>query len=303
MSPQGFVKITDLIEWLLHDMKIVVTVDNIKHIVELDLKGRYKVADGQICAVNGHTLSLPLMTFAPYNHKIAGHPRCLVHQTYIKCLPRILKEGLSRMARNHVHFSMQPGKAGLQRKNKPTIAVYVDVMKALERGLAFQHFENDVIMCSGDKNGLISPFFFDRIQNTQTGALIEFDRPAAPLREDMIRPAVDKEIDVPPPWGATGFEPELGHNTVHIVGSARDIQNERSLLQARLMGIYGQDNTQFIERDLIGLAKRWNRMDSYHDFDNNGREGEREVQFSLSNIQDQERTVGSMNKWIVFRLG
>jgi len=199
MSPQAFVKITDLIEWLLLDMKIEVTMDNIKHIVELDLKGRFKVANGQICAVNGHSLSLPLMTFAPYNHKIAGHSRWLVHETYIKYLPSILKEGLSRMARNHVHFSIQPGKAGFQRKNKPTIAVYVDVEKALERGLAFQHCENDVIMCSGDKNGLISPYFFERIQNTLTGALIEFDRPAAPLREDMIRLAVDKEVELPPP--------------------------------------------------------------------------------------------------------
>jgi len=70
------------------------------------------------------------MTFDPYNYNIGGHPRYLVHETYMKCLPAILKEGLNRMARNQVHLSMQTRKAGLQRKIKPTIAIYVDVVMA-----------------------------------------------------------------------------------------------------------------------------------------------------------------------------
>jgi len=28
------------------------------------------------------------------------------------------------------------------------------------------------------------------------------------------------------------------------------------------MGIYAQDNTRFIERDLVGVAKRWNELES-----------------------------------------
>jgi len=154
----------------------------------------------------------------------------------MKCLPAILKEGLNRMARNHVHLSMQTGKVGLQRKSKPTKAIYVDVVRATEHGLVFQHCVNDVIMCSGDRNGLISPYFFESIQNTQTGAPIEFDRPAAPLREAMLHPVVEDELDLPPPWGAKGFEPAVKENdkSVHLVDNGRHTQNERSLLQARL---------------------------------------------------------------------
>jgi len=74
------------------------------------------------------------MTFEPYNHKIGGHPRYLVHETYMKWLPAILKEGLNRMSRNHVHLSMQTGKVGLQRKSKPTVVIYVDVIRATEYG-------------------------------------------------------------------------------------------------------------------------------------------------------------------------
>jgi len=65
-------------------------------------------------------------------------------------------------------------------------------------------------MCSGDRNGIISSYFFESIRNTQTGALIEFDRPSALLRENMLRPVVEDELDLLPPWGATGFEPGVG---------------------------------------------------------------------------------------------
>jgi len=147
------------------------------------------------------------MTFDPYNHKVGSHPRYLVDETYMKCLLAILKEGLKQMSKNHVHLSMQTGKDGLQCKTKPTIAIYVDVVKASANGLVFQHCVNDVIMCSGDRNGIILLYFFDSIQNTQTGDLIEFVWPPAPLRKDMLHPEVEEELDLPLPWGATGFEP------------------------------------------------------------------------------------------------
>jgi len=67
-------------------------------------------------------------------------------------------------------------------------------------------------MCSGNRNGIISPYFFESIYESKDGG--------------------------------------------------RHTQNERSLLQARLRGIYDQDDTTFIEKDLIDLAIKWNRLDS-----------------------------------------
>jgi len=84
MTSQGYVNIADLIKWLDHDNKVQVTMADITHIVEHDLKARYNIVNGQICAVNGHSLSLLLMTFDPYNHKIGDHTRYLVHIWCIK---------------------------------------------------------------------------------------------------------------------------------------------------------------------------------------------------------------------------
>jgi len=230
MTAQGSVNITDLIKWLYHDIKVHVTMADITHIAQHDLKAQYKIVNGKICAVNGHSLSLPLMIFKPYKHKIGGHPRYLVHETSMKCLPAILKEGLIWMRRNYVHLSMQTGNAGLQQKSKPTIAIYVDVVRASAYGLVFHHCDNDVVMCSGDRKGIISPYFFDSTRNTQTWALIKFDRPSVPPRENMLGPEkVGEEVDLPPPLGATGFEPRVGleNESVLLVNEGRYAQHER----------------------------------------------------------------------------
>jgi len=159
---------------------------------------------------------------------------------------------------------MQTGKAGLQRKSKPTIAIYVDVVRAREYGLEFLHCANDVIMCTGDKKGVISPYFFERIQNIQTGALLEFVRPPAPSREDMLRPVVEEELVLPPPWGTTGLEPETASQkeTVSVIQSKRQLKNDESLLEARLRAVYDQDVTSGIEKDLISIAREWNKLGS-----------------------------------------
>jgi len=112
MATQGYVKITDLIKWLYEDLEVLVTGADIAFIVRRNCKARYNIVNGKICAVNGHSLSLPL-TFETYDHRIGDHPKYLVHETYMKCLPAILKEGLNRMSRNHVHLGMQTGKASL----------------------------------------------------------------------------------------------------------------------------------------------------------------------------------------------
>jgi len=49
-SQKGNVSITDLIHWLF-DIKVLVTMDDIKQIVQQYLKGRFKVVNEQICAV------------------------------------------------------------------------------------------------------------------------------------------------------------------------------------------------------------------------------------------------------------
>jgi len=130
MTPQGYVNIADLIKWLYHDIKVHVTMADITHIAEYDLKARYRLVNGQICAVNGHSLSLPLLTFKPYNHRIGGHPRYLVHETYYEMAACNFKRRPKPDGKKSCSFEYADRKTGLQQKSKPTIAIYVDVVRA-----------------------------------------------------------------------------------------------------------------------------------------------------------------------------
>lgn len=73
-----------------------------------------------------------------------------IHGTYKASLPAIMKAGLNRMGRNHVHLTnghVSEVKSGV-RKNVE-ILIYVDVAKAMGRGLKFYRSENNVILCPG----------------------------------------------------------------------------------------------------------------------------------------------------------
>jgi len=85
----------------------------------------------------------------------------------------------------------------------------------------------------------------------------------------MLCTVVKDELDLPPPWGTTGFEPRVGleNESIPVIEVDRHAQNERSLLQARLRRIYDQVDTNFIEKDLIDLAIKWNRLDSSMEFE------------------------------------
>jgi len=131
----------------------------------MEKKARFAILKDAICAVNGHSIDLPEMTIPEYNETTRGHKRYLDHETYFKCLPAILKDGISRMSRNNVHFSMETGRAGLQRKQKPNVSIYIDVTLAKRHGLHFLHCSNYIIMCPGNKRGFISPYFFQEIRN------------------------------------------------------------------------------------------------------------------------------------------
>jgi len=70
--------------------------------------------------------------------------------------------------------------------------------------------------------------------------------------------------------GATGLEPDKASHKeiVGVIQSNRHVQNEQSLLQARLRAVYNQDVTTGIEKDLIGIASQWNKLESTSKGDN-----------------------------------
>jgi len=145
---------------LTEDSNIDLDGQDIRRLDATDLNGRFFVLGDSIGAVNGHSMELPVLTIPEYNEKLGCNKRYVVHKTYLKCFPAILANGLNRLGQNNIHLSMTIGRAGWQRKGKLNIGIYIDVAKAKLHGLQFLHCSNDVIMCPGNLQGIISPFFF-----------------------------------------------------------------------------------------------------------------------------------------------
>jgi len=213
-----------------------------------DLKSMFLIKDNMICAVNGHSMALPDLIIPEYNEKLGSNRRYLVHETYSRWLPAILKKGLSRVGRNNVHLSMATGRAGLQRRRKPNLGIYIDITKAKLHGLRFLHCTNDVIMCPGDQMGVISPYFFHEIGNATTGELVEIERPAAPVPVVELPGRVVEEISLAPPEGATGFAQVsavlLTKEMASIESKSENIPKviPEEYFKDRLLTIHGLDN-------------------------------------------------------------
>jgi len=238
ITPQGYITITDMVLWLNKktDGQTPITKHHFERIVAMDKKARFGIRNNAICAVNGHSIELPDLTIPECNETARGHRQYLVHETYLKCLPGILKDGLSRMSRNNIHLSMETGRAGLQRKQKPNLVIYVDVTLAKRHGYH------------------ISPYFFHGIRNKNTGELISFPKRLPPVVEEENNNETDDGIELPPPAGATGFE--LTNNMKGKVqkkksgatSSTNRLDAEPTNFQDRLLSIYVMDNDVLKER-------------------------------------------------------
>ena len=90
----------------------------------------------------------------------------VVHGTYRKVMKPIIRQGLSRMRRNHVHFgtsdSFNGNLSGFRSNSE--LLVYLNLEKAIDEGLKFFISENNVILCPGDDKGLIPSKYFKYIK-------------------------------------------------------------------------------------------------------------------------------------------
>jgi len=75
ISPQGYVSIADITEWLIEDMNVMLEINDIKRLAAKDIKGRFTVLNASIRAVNGHRMDLPELTFPEYDETLVGNLR------------------------------------------------------------------------------------------------------------------------------------------------------------------------------------------------------------------------------------
>lgn len=149
------------------------SVDDIREAVKRDNKQRFGLREEvgilMIRANQGHSIELvdsegllkPILSAEEV-------PVC-VHGTYLNCLESIMKDGLKRMKRNHVHFarglSKDSGVISGMRGNCEVL-IYLDAKKALQDGMKLFISENGVILTEGFE-GVVPPKYFAKIETLE----------------------------------------------------------------------------------------------------------------------------------------
>ena len=94
----------------------------------------------------------------------------VVHGTYKDPLPLIMKSGLNKMARNHVHMAQGMPSSGVisGMRNSCQIVVEVNMVKAIYNNCPFYISSNEVILSPGvGDTGAIPPEFFSTVLDLQ----------------------------------------------------------------------------------------------------------------------------------------
>lgn len=137
---KGWVPVNDLLLKLKQNNHSI-SIDTLKHIVATNNKKRFAFNENgsMIRASQGHSIEVDL------NYQPQVPPSSLYHGTTINNLEKILKEGLFKMSRHHVHMSADKGTAVQvgSRHGKPVVLI-IDTYKMHKEGYTFFLSENGV---------------------------------------------------------------------------------------------------------------------------------------------------------------
>ncbi|XP_043805816.1 tRNA 2'-phosphotransferase 1 isoform X2 [Manihot esculenta] len=196
----GYVKVQDLLKLNMKTFANIPlrshTVDEIKEAVRKDNKQRFSLLEENgellIRANQGHTVktveSESLLKAILSAEEV---PVCVpivlctalfpalavcVHGTYKRNLESILKSGLKRMKRLHVHFACglpTDGEVISGMRRDVNVLIHLDVKKALEEGMKLYISDNGVILTEGF-DGIVPVKYFKKIESWPDGQLIHF---------------------------------------------------------------------------------------------------------------------------------
>lgn len=153
--------------------------NDINEMVEKDQKQRFSLVtknNGQkfIKANQGHSIS-EINEEGLNEIKDPKLYPTVVHGTNMENLPLIMKNGLSKMNRNHIHFAIGlPGdnKVISGARQSADVFIYADMEKAISDGIRFFISNNNVILTQGI-DGVLSPKYFHKIIK-KDGTIINF---------------------------------------------------------------------------------------------------------------------------------
>lgn len=163
----GFVELTAI---LAHNRikSHKTTVEDVQRIVSENDKQRFALKEENgityICANQGHSLevsndNLQLLT-------LETMPELVYHGTYKQKLEAIRTRGLSRMGRNHIHFTSNAPWSKLGIRKNCNVLIYINTQRCMDDGLQFFRSENGVILCLGNEDGYLGSEYFQNIEET-----------------------------------------------------------------------------------------------------------------------------------------
>ncbi len=139
IDEQGWVFVSDLLEWLNRGGNRRVDTAAIVRVVDTNDKQRFELAGDKIRAVQGHSIVVDP------DLQPASPPAILYHGTATRFIPAILAKGLLKMGRQHVHLSTALDQAFVVGKRHGQPAVFlVDAAAMARDGFKFYLSKNGV---------------------------------------------------------------------------------------------------------------------------------------------------------------
>ena len=168
-TQDGYVSVEELIAEIGFIKKIGknITKEMIEEVVINDVKSRYSTKSisgvDYIRANQGHSIaSGKLINQEELLEKVKIPISCF-HGTYEKNKASILKSGLNRMKRMHIHLAVPGGISGMRQNSN--LKIWIDMEKAMADGIIFYKSANGVILTSGNDEGILEPKYFLSVES------------------------------------------------------------------------------------------------------------------------------------------
>jgi len=181
----GFVRLREIMK--LRNFKPY-NLEELMAVVYFDEKERYTMVrefDGELLirANQGHTMKVVEDDLLLEVLTDSSTVNDCVHGTYLVHWPFIKRQGLSKVARNHIHLANGLPEDGKIRGMRSTaeLFVYVNVAKAMDDGVVFYRSKNEVILTQGYDGWLPPKYFVKAVRidyNTCDIEEMEFDTEA-----------------------------------------------------------------------------------------------------------------------------
>jgi len=150
-----------------------------------------------ICAQQGHSAQVGNIDQAELTTPLdsSALPELVIHGTFWSKLTPILKDGLKKMERDHIHMAAGLDVTSGIRREADTL-LRINVRQAMADGIEFMRSGNGVILTEG-RDGILSPEYIESVMD-RSGRTVPDGRLPMPLTCKPAPTALPKQQAVPP---------------------------------------------------------------------------------------------------------